>query len=87
MVKLALILLFYQLHYYDGCQYVKGTKLILIAVCVVEFTGLHSNFIVCKLQFYTVKFTGFGRKCVYSFTVFFTKLFWQPQLPTLFSKN
>ncbi len=36
--------------------YVKGTKQILAAVCVVEFTGLHSNFLVCKLQFYTVKF-------------------------------
>ncbi len=36
--------------------YVKGTKPILVAVCVVEFTGLHSNFLVCKLQFYTVKF-------------------------------
>ncbi len=45
------------LYYYAGCQYVKGTKQILIAVCVVEFTGLHSNFLVCKLQFYTVNFT------------------------------
>ncbi len=44
--------LFYHLHYYDGCQYVK--KQILIAVCVVEFSGLHSDFLVCKLQFYTV---------------------------------
>ncbi len=25
--------LFYYLHYYGGCQYVKGTKQILIAVC------------------------------------------------------
>ncbi len=49
--------LFYLLHYYGGCQYVKGTKQILIAVCVVEFTGLHSNFLVCKLQFYTVNCT------------------------------
>ncbi len=50
--------LFYHLHYYGGCQYVKGTKQILIAVCcVVEFTGLHSNFLVCKFQFYTVNFT------------------------------
>ncbi len=48
MVKLALILLFY----YGGCQYVKGTKQILLAVCVVEFTGLHAN-----LHFYTVSFT------------------------------
>ncbi len=23
----------------------------------IEFTGLHSNFLLCKLQFYTVKFT------------------------------
>ncbi len=49
--------LFYHLHYYGGCQYVKGTKQILIAMCVVEITGLHSNFLVCKLQFYTVNFT------------------------------
>ncbi len=42
--------LFYHLHYYGGCQYVKGTKQILIAVCVVEFSGLHSNVLVCKLQ-------------------------------------
>ncbi len=60
MAKLTLILLLYLLHYYDGCQYVKGTKQILIAVCVVEFTGSHSNFLVCKLQFYTVNvFTVF----------------------------
>ncbi len=25
--------LFYHLHYYGGCQYAKGTKQILIAVC------------------------------------------------------
>ncbi len=49
--------LFYHLHYYGACQYVKGTKQILIAVCVVVFSGLHSNFIVCKLHFYTVYFT------------------------------
>ncbi len=49
--------LFYHLRYYGGCQYVKGTKQILIAVCGVEFTGLHSNFLVWKLQFYTVNFT------------------------------
>lgn len=79
--------LFYHLHYYGGCQYVKGTKQILIAVCVVEFTGLHSNFLVCKLQFYTVKCKVFGHKCVYSFYVFFTKLFWQQQLPNFFCKN
>ncbi len=29
-------------------------KKILIAVCVVEFSGLHSDVLVCKLQFYTV---------------------------------
>ncbi len=62
--------LFYLLHYYDGCQYVKGTKQILIAVRVVEFTGLHSNFLVCKLQFYTINFTVLFCKCVYSFSVF-----------------
>ncbi len=28
-------------------------------MCVVEFTGLHSNLLVCKLQFYTVTFTVF----------------------------
>ncbi len=44
--------LFNHLHYYGGCQYAKGTT--LIAVCVVEFSGLHSNFLACKLQFYTV---------------------------------
>ncbi len=33
--------LFYLLHYYDGCQYVKGTKQILIAVCVLL------NILVC----------------------------------------
>ncbi len=79
--------LFYHLHYYGGCQYVKGTKQILITVRVVEFIGSHSNFLVCKLQLYTVNFTVLFCKCVYSFPVFFTKLFWQPQLPKLFCKN
>ncbi len=50
-------------HYYDGCSYVKGTKQILIAVCVVEFSGLLSNFPVCKLQYYTVYFTVLFCKC------------------------
>ncbi len=59
----ALILLFYHLHYYGGCQYVKGTKQILIAVCVVEFSGFHSNFLVvnyslillfCSVNVFTV---------------------------------
>ncbi len=27
--------------------HVKGTQQILVAVCVVEFTGLQSNFLVC----------------------------------------
>ncbi len=63
--------LFYHLHCCGGCQYVKGTKQILIAVCVVEFTGSHSNFLVCKLQLYTVNFTVCFCKCVYSFSVFF----------------
>ncbi len=49
-------ILFFHLYYYGGCQYVKGTKQILIAVCGVEFSGLHSNVLVCKLQFYTVSF-------------------------------
>ncbi len=51
--------LFYLLHYYYYYYYVyvKGTKQILIAVCVVEFNGLHLNCPVCKLQFYTVSFT------------------------------
>ncbi len=30
--------LFYHLHYYGGCQYVKKR---ILAVCVVEFSGLH----------------------------------------------
>ncbi len=53
--------LHYYYYYYDygGCIYVKGTKLILIAACFVEFTGSHSNFLVCKLQFYTVHFSVF----------------------------
>ncbi len=38
---------------------VKDTTQILIAVCVVEFSGLHSNFPVCKLQFYTVNVNRF----------------------------
>ncbi len=42
------------------CQYVKGTKQILIAVCVVEFSYLHSNVLICKLQFCSVNvFTVF----------------------------
>ncbi len=42
------------------CQYVKGTKQILIEVCVVEFSCLHSNVLICKLQFCSVNvFTGF----------------------------
>ncbi len=46
--------LFYLLHYYYYGGFVSMLKKqILIAVCVVEFTGLR----VCKLQFYTVKFT------------------------------
>ncbi len=40
--------LFYHLHYYGGCQYVK--KHILIAVCVVEFSGLHSDFLVVRVS-------------------------------------
>ncbi len=86
-----LILLFYLLHhyYYYGCQYYKGTKQIWIAACVVEFTGLQSNVLVCKLQFYTVKFTRFIYFLVINvFTVFLlTKLFLQPQLPKWFSKK
>ncbi len=64
---------------YLVCQYVKSTKQILTSVCVVEFSGLHSNSLVRKLVIYC--------KCVYSFPVFYTKLFWQPQLPKLFCKN
>ncbi len=52
----------------------KGKKLILIAVCVVEFSGLHSNVLVCKLQFYTVNFTILFCKSVNSFSVFFYKI-------------
>ncbi len=75
-----------------GCQYVKGTKLIFIEVCVVEFGGLNSNFLVFKLHFYTfycftVNFTVLFYKRVYSFSVFFTKLFWKLELPQLFCKN
>ncbi len=36
--------------------YVKGPKQILVAVCIVEFAGF--NYPVCKLLFYTVKFTA-----------------------------
>ncbi len=79
--------LFYHLHYYGGCQYVKGTKLIVIAVSVVEFSGLHSNFLVCKVQLYIVHFTILFCNCVYSVSVFFTKLFWQPQLLKVFFLN
>ncbi len=86
-----MILLFYLLHhYYFGCQYYKGTKQILIAACVVEFTGLQSNVLVCKLLFYTVKFTRFIFFInVFTFVLnfFLTKLFLQPQLPKLFSKK
>ncbi len=57
--------LFYHLYYYSDCQYVKGTKQILVAVCIVEFTGLHSSFLVCE----------YCKIIVYSFSVFFTKLF------------
>ncbi len=63
--------LFFHLHYYLGCQYVKGTKQILIAVCVVEFTGSHSNFLVCKLQFYTVNFTIFFSVNVFTVFLYF----------------
>ncbi len=60
--------LFYLLHYYGGCRYVISTKVILIAVCVFEFSGLHSNVLVCKLQFF----------------VLFYKTILQPQLPNSF---
>ncbi len=60
--------LFYHLRYY-GCQYVR--KLILISICVVEFSGLHSDYLVCKLQFYTVDCTVLFCKCVYRFFVVF----------------
>ncbi len=36
-------------------------------MCIVEFTGLCKNFLVCKLNFYTVKFTVYS---VNVFTVF-----------------
>ncbi len=49
-------------------------------MCVVEFSGLNSNFLVSKLQFNTVNFTVLFCELVYRFSVFFTKLFWQPQL-------
>ncbi len=50
--------LFYQLCYYDGCQYVK--KKILIAVRFVDFSHLHSDVLVCKLQVCSVNvFTVF----------------------------
>ncbi len=48
-----------------GCQYVKGTKQIFIEVCVVEFGGLNSNFLVFKLHFYTF----------YCFTVLFYNVY------------
>ncbi len=64
--------LFYHLRYYGGCQYVK--KQILIAVYVVEFSGLHSDFFVFKLQFILFFFTVLFCKCVYSFSVVFTKI-------------
>jgi len=71
--------LFNHLHYYGGCQYAKDTT--LIAVCVVEFSGLHSNFLVCKLQCFTVNLS-FAHLNVCTICVYlFTKLFWQPQLP------
>ncbi len=38
-------------------------------MCVVEFSGLHSDFLVCKLQVYTINFTVLFCKCVYSFSV------------------
>ncbi len=75
------VVLFSHLHYYGGCQYVKGTKQILIAQCVVECSCLHSDFLVCEFQMYTVHFTGLFCKGIYRFSVFFTTLFWQPQLP------
>ncbi len=37
---------------YSVCQYVKSTKQILTSVCVVEFSGLHSNSLVRKLVIY-----------------------------------
>ncbi len=43
------------------------------SVCF-EISGLHSNFLVCKLQFYTVNLTVLFCKCVYSFSVFFYKI-------------
>ncbi len=70
-------ILFYHLHYYGGCLYVKGTKQILLAVCVVEFSGLHIQFVL----FVNNSF----RRSVNVFTelsfLFFFFLFWQPQLP------
>ncbi len=53
-------------------------KTILMAMCVVKCSGLHSDFLVFKLQFYTVHFTVLFCKCVYSL---------QPQLAELFCKN
>ncbi len=40
-------------------------------MCVVEFSGLHSDFLVCKLKFYTVNFTVLFCKGLYSFSVVF----------------
>ncbi len=65
MAKLLVMGVDSSLYYYDGCQYVKNTKQILIAVCVFEFSGLHLNFLVCKLQFYTVNFTVLFCKCTF----------------------
>ncbi len=68
--------LLYLLHYYAGCQYVKGTKQILIAVCVVEFSGLHSKLfwqpqlpkLFCK--YYIMFFTGRVLKPLYKAPTF-----------------
>ncbi len=60
--------LFYHLHYYGGCQYVK--KIILIAVCVVEFSGLLSEFIDCKY----CKFYSFVLKMCLQFFCSFYKI-------------
>ncbi len=69
--------LFYHLHYYGGCLYVKGTKQILLAVCVVEFSGLHIQFVLFVNNSFRRSvnvFTDF----LFFFSFF---LFWQPQLP------
>ncbi len=75
--------LFYHLHYYGGCLYVKGTKQILLAVCVVEFSGLHIQFVLFVNNSFRRSvnvFTDF----LFFFSFF---LFWQPQLPKWFCKN